>query len=62
MVNKDAVDKGVHAGNIIREVAKIAGGGGGGRPDMAQAGGKDVSKINEALAYAKTVVEGQIKD
>jgi alanyl-tRNA synthetase len=62
MVNKDAVDKGVHAGNIIREVAKIAGGGGGGRPDMAQAGGKDVSRINEALAYAKTVVEGQIKD
>jgi alanyl-tRNA synthetase len=58
---KDVVEKGVHSGNIIREVAKIAGGGGGGRPDMAQAGGKDVSKIDEALKAAVGVVEGQIK-
>ena len=58
---KDAVEKGVHSGNIIKEVARIAGGGGGGRPDMAQAGGKDISKMDEALEAAKKVVEGQIK-
>ena len=45
MVTKDLVEKGIHAGNIIKEVAKITGGGGGGRPDMAQAGGKDISKV-----------------
>lgn len=61
MATKDAIEKGAHAGNIIREVAKIAGGGGGGRPDMAQAGGKDASKINEALEAAKKVIEVQIK-
>lgn len=58
---RDVLDKGVHSGNIIKEVAKIAGGGGGGRPDMAQAGGKDVSKINEALQYSIKVIEGQVK-
>lgn len=58
---KDVLDRGVHSGNIIREVAKIAGGGGGGRPDMAQAGGKDASKINEALQAAVKVVETQVK-
>ena len=41
--------QGVHAGKIVKEVASICGGGGGGRPDMAQAGAKDASKINEAL-------------
>lgn len=49
MVGQDAVTKGAHAGNIVKEVAKIAGGGGGGKPNMAQAGGKDPSKIDEAL-------------
>lgn len=48
-VSKAAQAKGAHAGNIIREVAKIAGGGGGGRPDMAQAGVKDPSKLQTAL-------------
>jgi len=57
---KDVVAKGIHCGNIIREVAKATGGGGGGRPDMAQAGGKDVSKINEALQYAPKVIESQL--
>ncbi len=61
MASKDAVDRGAHAGNIIKEAARIAGGGGGGRPDMAQAGGRDASKIDEALAAAIKVVEGQIK-
>ncbi|MGO3751241.1 MAG: alanine--tRNA ligase [Peptoniphilaceae bacterium] len=49
-VSKDLVAKKVSAGNIVKEVAKIAGGGGGGRPDMATAGGKDPSKIDEALS------------
>jgi len=52
--------KGIHAGNIIKEAAKVAGGGGGGRPDMAQAGGKDVSKIDEALKQAVKVIESQL--
>ncbi len=57
MVGQDAIEKGAHAGNIIKEVAKIAGGGGGGKPNMAQAGGKDVSKIDEALKEAFKLVE-----
>lgn len=61
MATKDVVAKGIHSGNIIKEVAKIAGGGGGGRPDMAQAGGKDLSKIDEAIDYSIKVIEAQIK-
>lgn len=61
MATKDVVAKGIHSGNIIKEVAKIAGGGGGGRPDMAQAGGKDIAKIDEALDYSIKVVETQVK-
>lgn len=61
MATKDVIDRGIHSGNIIREVARVAGGGGGGRPDMAQAGGKDVSKIDEALKSAYHVVERQVK-
>lgn len=48
-VSKDLVKEGYHAGNIVKEVATRCGGGGGGRPDMAQAGGKDPSKVTEAL-------------
>ena len=55
-VAKPLVQKGFHAGKLIKEVASICGGGGGGRPDMAQAGGKDPAKISEALAYVKTYV------
>ncbi len=58
---RDVLAKGVHSGNVIKEVAKLAGGGGGGRPDMAQAGGKDASKINDALKAAIPVIEAQIK-
>ena len=58
-VSKDLTAEGYHAGNIIREVAKVAGGGGGGRPDMAQAGGKDASKLAEALALAPELVRRQ---
>ncbi len=56
MATKDAVAKGVHAGNIIREIAKMCGGGGGGRPDSAQAGGKDASKVDEALLQVERLV------
>lgn len=61
MATDDVVKKGVHAGNIIKAVATICGGGGGGRPNMAQAGGKDASKIKEALEKAKEVLKEQIK-
>lgn len=61
MATKDAVAKGVHAGNVVKAVAKVCGGGGGGRPDMAQAGGKDLAKLDEALASAWDVIEAQIK-
>jgi alanyl-tRNA synthetase len=52
-VTRDLVDRGVHAGNWVAEVARVVGGGGGGRPDMAQAGGKDPSKLEEALDHAR---------
>jgi len=61
MATKDAVERGAHCGNTVREAAKAAGGGGGGRPDMAQAGGKDVAKIDEALKSALEAVKSQVK-
>lgn len=60
MATDDLVKKGVHAGNIIKEVAKTVGGGGGGRPNMAQAGGKIPAKIDDALEAAKKTLEGQL--
>ncbi len=61
MATDDVVKKGAHAGNIIKAAAAVCGGGGGGRPNMAQAGGKDASKIGEALEKAKEVVAEQVK-
>lgn len=58
---KDVLDKGIHSGNIVREVAKIAGGKGGGRPNMAQAGASDISKVDQALSYASEVIKTQVK-
>ncbi len=58
-VTSDLVKKGFHAGNILREVAKAAGGGGGGRPDFAQAGGRDASKVDDALKLAAALVKQQ---
>ena len=52
-VTKDFIDKGYHAGKLIKEVATICGGGGGGRPDMAQAGGKDPEKLDAALELCR---------
>lgn len=61
-VSKDLTKKGIHAGNLIKQAAEICGGGGGGRPDMAQAGGKDPEKIMDALNAARQYVEGQTND
>ncbi|WP_411504010.1 alanine--tRNA ligase [Brevibacillus centrosporus] len=58
-VTKDLMDQGIHAGKIIKEVATRCGGGGGGRPDMAQAGGKDPSKLQEALDAVAEFVKTQ---
>lgn len=55
-----AVAKGAHAGNLIKEIAKLVGGGGGGRPNMAQAGGKDPAGIEDALERAKEVAKEQV--
>ncbi|MFB0830824.1 alanine--tRNA ligase [Brevibacillus laterosporus] len=58
-VTKDLMSQGFHAGKIVKEVATRCGGGGGGRPDMAQAGGKEPAKLGEALSIVASVVEGQ---
>lgn len=55
-LTKDVVKKGYHAGKMIKEIAKAAGGGGGGKPDMAQAGAKDPSKVEQAFAVAEKLL------
>ena len=57
---KGAIDKGAHAGNLIKAIAGLVGGGGGGRPNMAQAGGKNPAGMDEAIAKAAEVLEGQL--
>ncbi len=52
----DLVEKGLHAGQMIKQIAAAAGGGGGGKADMAQAGGKDISKIKDALSLAESLL------
>ncbi len=61
MVTPDLVGQGYHAGNLVKSLAQIVGGGGGGRPEMAQAGGRDVSKLADAIARAPELVAGQRK-
>ena len=58
---KTALAKGAHAGNLVREVAKLTGGNGGGKPDSAMAGGKDAQKIDEALLTASEILKSQLK-
>ena len=58
--SKEAVAKGVHAGNLIKEAAKAVGGGGGGRPEMAQAGGKEPEKIPQAMEAAHKAIKAQL--
>ncbi|KAF0197460.1 MAG: alanyl-tRNA synthetase [Bacillota bacterium] len=61
MVSEDLLNKGLHAGNLIREVAKLTGGGGGGKPNMAQAGGKDPEKLSSALEAVLGLVKSQLR-
>ena len=60
MATDDAVKAGAHAGNLIKALAPMVGGGGGGRPNMAQAGGKDPSGIEKAVAEVGKVLESQL--
>ncbi len=59
-VTPDLVARGAHAGNLVRDVARMLGGGGGGRPDFAQAGGRQPEKVDEALAAAPGILAGQL--
>ena len=61
MATDAAMKAGAHAGNLVKALAKEVGGGGGGRPNMAQAGGKDPSKLDAAMAKAGELLEGQLK-
>ena len=55
-VTPDLVAKGYNAGEIVKQVAKVAGGSGGGKPNLAQAGGKDKKKLDEALKLVKSLI------
>ena len=61
MASKDAIAAGVHSGNVIKEAAKLAGGSGGGRPDMAQGGIKDVEKVKAAIDAVPEILKNMIK-
>jgi len=61
MATDEAMKKGAHAGNLIKELAVLVGGGGGGRPNMAQAGGKNPAGIDTVIRNSKTALESQIK-
>ncbi|MCQ2451003.1 MAG: alanine--tRNA ligase [Clostridia bacterium] len=58
---KDAVKNGAMSGNIVKQIAQICGGNGGGKPDFAMAGGKDISNVEKALASAASILEGMVK-
>jgi alanyl-tRNA synthetase len=59
-VTDDLVKKGLHAGKLVGQVAKVVGGGGGGKPTMAEAGGKDPAKLGEALQLARQLATEQL--
>jgi alanyl-tRNA synthetase len=61
VVTDDLISRGVHAGNIVRDVAKVVGGGGGGKPHLAQAGGKDPERIPDALSKVADIVRGMVE-
>nr|NIO70999.1 alanine--tRNA ligase [Anaerolineae bacterium] len=60
-VTPDLVERGLHAGQLVKAVAQVVGGGGGGKPTLAQAGGKDVSKVGDALQIVPGLVAGFLK-
>ena len=60
MATDGAMVKGAHAGNLIKGIATLVGGGGGGRPNMAQAGGKNPAGMDAAIAECAKILEGQI--
>ncbi len=61
MATEGAMAKGTHAGNLIKGIAALVGGGGGGRPNMAQAGGKNPAGIDDAIAACAKVLAEQIR-
>jgi alanyl-tRNA synthetase len=61
-VTRDLVQKGLQAGKIVKDVAAIAGGGGGGRPELAQAGGRDASKLPTAIAQVPEILKNQLSN
>jgi alanyl-tRNA synthetase len=61
-VTDDLVKRGLHAGKLVKRVAQVVGGGGGGRPNMAQAGGKEAAKLAEALSQVEKLVAEEIKE
>ena len=60
-VTEDLVKRGLNAGDLVKTVAQVVGGGGGGRPTLAQAGGKDAAKLPEALAKTAEYVQSKLK-
>jgi alanyl-tRNA synthetase len=60
MASDAAVKRGVHAGNLVREISSLIGGSGGGKPSMGQGGGGDISRLAEALESAERIVKGQM--
>lgn len=61
-VTKDLTSRGLHAGKLVKEIAKVVGGGGGGKPTMAQAGGKDATKVGEALRTVEGLIAQQVTE
>jgi alanyl-tRNA synthetase len=61
VAGKDAVSAGAHAGKLVGAVAAVTGGKGGGRPDNAMAGGRDLDKISDALSAASEILSGMVK-
>ena len=59
-VSDDCIEKKLHAGNLIRSVAKVAGGGGGGQPGKAQAGGRDGGKVEQAIGTVEGIVREMV--
>ncbi|MCJ7695808.1 MAG: alanine--tRNA ligase [Anaerolineaceae bacterium] len=60
-VTQDLINRGLHAGNLVREIAKVIEGGGGGKPDLAQAGGNNPAKLSEALDQVRQYVKNNLK-